>query len=191
MKTAVKPILYLLAAAVISVGLLFGAEAVTASLLDGQKNAAAREAFGELLAADDYEPLDTGAYGEIAAAYRAVDAEGRLLGYGVTAAVKGYGGELQVHVALNAAGDRFVGIRIGENHETENLGARVAEPAFTDQFRSLPAPAYLDGYTGLERTAESGRSVEAVTGATVSSKAVVRAANAAYAFIRDTQGVGT
>ena len=191
MKTAVKPILYLLAAAVISVGLLFGAEAVTASLLGGQKNAAAREAFGELLAADDYEPLDTGTYGEIAAAYRAVDAEGRLLGYGVTAAVKGYGGELQVHVALNAAGDRFVGIRIGENHETENLGARVAEPAFTDQFRSLPAPAYLDGYTGLERTAESGRSVEAVTGATVSSKAVVRAANAAYAFIRDTQGVGT
>ena len=191
MKTAVKPILYLLAAAVISVGLLFGAEAVTASLLEGHKNAAAREAFGELLAADDYEPLDTGTYGEIAAAYRAVDAEGRLLGYGVTAAVKGYGGELQVHVALNAAGDRFVGIRIGENHETENLGARVAEPAFTDQFRSLPAPAYLDGYTGLERTAESGRSVEAVTGATVSSKAVVRAANAAYAFIRDTQGVGT
>ena len=175
----------------ISVGLLFGAEAVTASLLEGQKNAAAREAFGELLAADDYEPLDTGTYGEIAAAYRAVDAEGRLLGYGVTAAIKGYGGELQVHVALNAAGDRFVGIRIGENHETENLGARVAEPAFTDQFRSLPAPAYLDGYTGLERTAESGRSVEAVTGATVSSKAVVRAANAAYAFIRDTQGVGT
>ena len=116
MKTAVKPILYLLAAAVISVGLLFGAEAVTASLLEGQKNAAAREAFGELLAADDYEPLDTGAYGEIAAAYRAVDAEGRLLGYGVTAAVKGYGGELQVHVALNAVGDRFVGIRIGEHH---------------------------------------------------------------------------
>lgn len=58
-------------------------------------------------------------------------------------------------MALNAAGDRFVGIRIEENHETENLGARVAEPAFTDQFRSLPAPAYLDGYTGLERTAES------------------------------------
>ena len=53
MKTAVKPILYLLAAAVISVGLLFGAEAVTASLLEGQKNAAAREAFGELRAADD------------------------------------------------------------------------------------------------------------------------------------------
>lgn len=80
MKTAVKPILYLLAAAVISVGLLFGAEAVTASLLEGQKNAAAREAFGELLAADDYEPLDTGAYGEIAAAYRAVDAEGAAAG---------------------------------------------------------------------------------------------------------------
>lgn len=34
MKTAVKPILYLLLAAVISVGLLFGAEAVTASLLE-------------------------------------------------------------------------------------------------------------------------------------------------------------
>lgn len=54
----------------------------------------------------------------------------------------------------DSAGDRFLGIRIGENHETENLGARVAEAAFTDQFRSLPAPAYLDGYTGLERAAE-------------------------------------
>lgn len=191
MKNAIKPLLYLLAAAAVSIGLLFGAESLTDVLVERQEKNAASQAFGELLAADEYVVLDTGIYGEIAAAYQALDAQGVLLGYGVTAAVKGYGGELRVHVALNAAGDQFIGIRIGENHETENLGARVAEPAFTDQFRSLPAPAYLEGYTGLDRTAEPGRSVEAVTGATISSKAVIRAANVAYAFIRDTQGVGS
>ena len=170
MKTLLRPILYLLAAAVVSVGLLFGAEAVTDIAVEKQKNKTARESFGGLLDADQYEALNIGAYGEINAAYRAKDADGSLLGYAVTASVKGYGGEI---------------------HETENLGARVAEAAFTDQFRSLPAPAYLDGYTGLERAAEPSQSVEAVTGATISSKAVVRAVNVAYAFIRDTQGVGT
>ena len=191
MKTLLRPILYLLSAAVVSVGLLFGAEAVTDIAVEKQKNKTARESFGGLLDADQYEALNIGAYGEINAAYRAKDADGSLLGYAVTASVKGYGGEMKVHVALDSAGDRFLGIRIGENHETENLGARVAEAAFTDQFRSLPAPAYLDGYTGLERAAEPSQSVEAVTGATISSKAVVRAVNVAYAFIRDTQGVGT
>ena len=46
MKTLLRPILYLLAAAVVSVGLLFGAEAVTDIAVEKQKNKNARESFG-------------------------------------------------------------------------------------------------------------------------------------------------
>ncbi len=185
MSPLIKSLLNLLAAAAVSVALLFGAERLTDGLIKAQNTREVRAAFGDILPADTYEELDASLSADILTAYRALDGEGVVLGYAVTAMVKGYGGEMQVHVALSPDGDRFRGLRVGENHETENLGSKVALPDFTSQFDSLAAPAYLDGYTGLERTSPPSESIDAVAGATVSSKAVVRAANAAYAFIRD------
>ena len=185
MKIPWKSLLYILLSAAVSIALLFGMEAVSDVVTEKQQTAKVKAVFGEMLEADRYDEIETGAFASIQSAYKAYLSSGTMEGYAVTVVVKGYGGDMQVHVAVSPDTRTFIGLRVGENRETENLGAKVALPAFTDQFDGLPAPAYLDGYTGLEKTATDDNAIEAVGGATVSSKAVVKAANIAYSFIQD------
>lgn len=185
MKPLIKPLLTLLVACAASVALLLGADRLSAVIVEHQQTGEVRAAFGDILPAENYEALDVTAYAGVLSAYRALDEQGTLLGFAVDTTVKGYVDDIVVHVALSPDGTHFLGLRIGEQHETDNLGARITESAFTEQFRDMPAPAYLDGYTGLERTVTPEDTVTAVTGATVSSKAVVKAANIAYHYVQD------
>lgn len=183
MKALVKPLITLLVACAVSVALLFGADRLTDGIVNSQRTREVRASFGEILDAENYEKLEVTAYAGVAAAYRAVDADGNLIGFAVDATVKGYVGDILVHVALSPDASRFLGLRIGEQHETDGLGSRITESAFYGQFKDMPAPAYLDGYTGLERTSPPEETVTAVAGATISSKAVVKAANIAYYYV--------
>ena len=85
-----------------------------------------------------------------------------------TVTVKGYGGEFDVTVGILPDGT-IEGVQIsGANfNETEGLGARVLEKAFRDQFIGKSAPvSYGDG-------------IDAISGATITSNAVLKAVNQA------------
>lgn len=86
----------------------------------------------------------------------------------VYASAKGYGGMIQVQLGVAHDGT-IAGIRIGEEgfQETAGLGERVTENAFLKQFIGLSGEVAL------------GNGVDAVSGATISSTAVVKAVNAA------------
>ena len=185
MKALIKPLITLLAACAVSTALLFVADRLSGVIVEKQRTQEVRASFGEILEAETYTELDVGAYAGITAAYSAGDAEGNLVGFAVDVTVKGYVGDILVHVALSPDASRFLGIRIGEQRETDKLGSRISEPAFYEQFAGLAAPAYLDGYTGLERNEPPEDTITAVAGATVSSKAVVKAANTAYYYIQN------
>ena len=184
MKSLVKPLLTLLVACAASVALLLGADQLSGILVEKQHSQEVRASFGEMLEAARYQELDVGAYAGVVSAYSALDDAGNLLGFAIDTTVKGYVGDILVHVALSPDGTRFLGVRIGEQHETDNLGANIARPAFYEQFSGMAAPAYLDGYTGLEREIPED-TVTAVAGATVSSKAVVKAVNIAYHYVQE------
>jgi len=96
----------------------------------------------------------------------AVRKNGRLLGYSAQITVSGCQGMIEIIAGTDNA-QRLVGIRVGGASfaETPNLGAKVQEAAFTDQFVGLPLPAELNG------------GIDGVTGATISSAAVVRGVN--------------
>lgn len=155
MNNMLKSLINLLLVAVVSVALLWGADAVTRSVIAGQETDRVKTDFSAMLTAETYTSLPTAGHEAVTAAYRAEDRDGTLMGYAVTATVKGYGGPLTVHVALSADGKRFLGLRIGSHQETEGYGARVAEEAFYRQFDSLAAPASVGGYTGLEDSGTS------------------------------------
>ena len=90
------------------------------------------------------------------------------MGYVIRQTVQGYGGPIEVLVGIRP--DRTLnGIHVGgaDFNETENLGAKAREPDFTDQFAGKAAPLAL------------GREIDAISGATVTSQAVVDAVNAA------------
>lgn len=115
-------------------------------------------------APDGFERLDTDGQGFV----YAVKQGGNVLGHAVRQTVKGYGGPIEVTVGFDPQ-HVLRGIHVGgpDFQETENLGARAKEPAFTDQFQGKVTPLAL------------GQQVEAISGATVTSQAVVDAVNQA------------
>ena len=82
----------------------------------------------------------------------------------VTAAEQGFGGDVTVHVTLD--GDKIQALTIDTPNETAGLGQRASEAAFTDQFIGKNGP-FTYGEDGIE----------ALTGATITSNAVLKAIN--------------
>lgn len=105
-------------------------------------------------------------------AYAALDASGAVIGYTAQTTVNGYGGPIEVIVGMDNEGV-ITGISVGgaDFSETAGLGARTKEPAFTEQFRELTPPV------------AHGSDVDAVTAATISSRAVTDAVNTACEFL--------
>lgn len=98
-------------------------------------------------------------------------------GWCVTVAPQGFGGPVKVVVGVKADGT-FRGMSVLSDgfSETPGLGANAREPKFTAQFDALEA-------RGL-KSLELGRDVDAITGATITSRAVTNGINAALDYCR-------
>jgi RnfABCDGE-type electron transport complex G subunit len=87
----------------------------------------------------------------------------QVLGYVGLVEGSGYEDGLVVAVAVGQGG-AIEGVRVVEHNETPNIGGRVTEEEFLSQFEGLSADDV--------QLAANGGSVDALSGATVSSKAV-------------------
>jgi len=81
---------------------------------------------------------------------------------------KGYGGSIRVLVGVLPDGT-VQGVEILEHRETPGLGAKIAKDAFRKQFAGRPAAATNWAVD------KDGGDIHAITGATISSRAVVDA----------------
>ncbi len=90
---------------------------------------------------------------------------------------QGYSGAIRIMAGVGAD-DTVRGVEIIEQLETPGLGARIAEPGFTDQFknRGIAATKWA--------VAKDGGDIAAITGATISPRAVVAALNSGLAVYR-------
>ena len=88
------------------------------------------------------------------------------LGYAFLATGKGYGGDISILVGLSDE-TTVKGIKIISQTETPGLGSRISEPFFTDQFAGVDI-----NDIALSR---NGGKIDAITGSTISSSAVVEA----------------
>ncbi len=91
---------------------------------------------------------------------------------------KGYGGEIGVIVGIDVDAEELLGIGITTHKETPGLGARIQEAGFRSDFEGI-------GLSGEAKVKAEGGDVDALSGATVSSKGVCEAVNQAFAFYRD------
>ena len=117
---------------------------------------------------------DKDASGLIREVYAAYDGP-TLVGYVFSAVPKGYGGEIKITVGVDAA-QKISGVSIGENKETPGLGTKAAEPDFIAQYQGK------DGQKALQvvkRAPAAGNEIQAISGATITSKAVTSAVQAA------------
>jgi Na+-translocating ferredoxin:NAD+ oxidoreductase subunit G len=92
------------------------------------------------------------------------------IGYAFVAAGKGYGGVINLLVGLDDE-KTMKGITVISHGETPGLGAKITESFFTEQFAGI---AVED--VALRR---DGGHIDAITGATISSRAVAEAVRVA------------
>lgn len=83
---------------------------------------------------------------------------------------KGYGGDVGLMVAVNLDTDKISGVEVTTHSETPGLGAMAKDdPAFVSQFKGLSV-------TKPVKVTNDGGQVNAISGATITSRAVCAAA---------------
>lgn len=130
------------------------------------------EEFGEIVIKTD----------KVDEAYGALKG-GKEIGYVVTATCKeGYGGNIQVSVGISKDGE-VTGIALLSINETAGLGMRATEPEFYNQYAGKQTAQFYVSKDGGE-----GEPIEAISGATITSRAVTKAVNTALEFYYDELG---
>lgn len=99
---------------------------------------------------------------ETPASYKGLNTEGRIVGYAYIAEGKGYSSTIKVVVGTDTEGN-IVGIKILSQSETPGLGNRITDPNFQGQF-----------------SRKSIDDVDTITGATISSRAVIEIVRKAH-----------
>ena len=113
--------------------------------------------------------------------YEGVDKNGRVIGYAFKAKGYGYQGEIVLIAAVDAGLKELKGMEVLESLETPGLGAEIANEPFKGQFRGL---SVLPGITFTKGSPSKKNEVQAITGATISTKSVVEILNKEIARIR-------
>ncbi|WP_066894185.1 RnfABCDGE type electron transport complex subunit G [Clostridium nigeriense] len=115
--------------------------------------------------------------GNIKEIYEAVNGSD-VIGYVLKVTSKGFHGAIDFVVGISNE-DTVSGVKVLAHSETPGLGAKISEEKFTSRFKNKPATGYLEV---VKVTPNKDTEVEAISGATTSSKASVNAVNEAITF---------
>ena len=143
--------------------LLAVTNAITAGPIKEHEEAAQNAAFQSVMTADSFSTMSIPDGCNVTSLVEAKK-DGKTIGYCAVSSAKGYGGNVAVTLGVDMDG-KIVGCQIGDTNfaETDGFGARWKEPARAEAFIGL--------------SAFGGDTIEAITGATVTSKAVLAASN--------------
>jgi len=156
------PVILITAVVAGSVALLTATDAFTRETIEAQKQEEIKGMLTEMFPDMSRFAFEDDIY--------TVYSDGDKLGYAFIAIGKGYSGDIEILVGLEDQAT-VKGIIIITQTETPGLGTRIAESFFADQFAGLT----IDEVAFTEQ----GGEIDAITGSTISSTAVVKA-------IRDT-----
>lgn len=135
-------------------GLLASVNSLTKSRIISQAEAEEKASLKEVVAEADYfKPLKSQ---DELIYYQALNKTKKLIAVVFKAQAKGYSDTVETLVGMRQDGT-IIAIKVLSQNETPGLGARISEPAFTEQFRDK----------------KDLGDVQAITGATVSSQAVI------------------
>lgn len=196
MNKIVKNTVILTAITVIAGVALGGVYEVTkAPIAQAQENAK-QEAYKEVFEdADEFAALkvnekeaaqavkDAGVDGAVINEAAEAKKGGETIGYVVTATDKnGYGGDIQLSVGIQSDGT-VSGISILSISETAGLGMNAQKPAFMNQYAGKKTDHFYVSKDGGE-----GEKIDALSGATITSRAVTGAVNASLGYYKNVLG---
>ena len=145
-------------------------------LIQANKEKELKEAiFVVLPEAKDFKLLEKTSGAEKVTIYKGIDATGNPVGIAFKADGGGFQGNIGIMVGLDLDYLKLKGIKILDQVETPGLGNRINEPEFEGQFKGVeisPKVEYIKN-----RKPEKPNQIQAITGATISSDAVVKNIN--------------
>ncbi len=172
-KDIIVPALCLLIIGGVCTGLLAGTNLLTKdkiAQIDAEtKNAAVKSVMSE---ADDFKGAKASLDGTDYDCYICLK-ENEKIGLVVPVTVKSYGGALSLMVGIDSKEDRVTGVSITEINDTPGLGMKAKNDEFKNQFTGKKA-----GIEVVKGTAGDNE-IQAITSATITSKAVTLAVNTA------------
>lgn len=107
--------------------------------------------------------------------YKALGVDGEPIGFSFIAVGPGFADKIKLVIAMDSACEKFFGFKVLASNETPGFGSKIMEDYYVDQFRNAPAGKIELVKTGNAEQIDS--QIVAISGATVSSEAVVKIFN--------------
>jgi electron transport complex protein RnfG len=107
--------------------------------------------------------------------YKAVDDAGQTAGFAFVAVGAGFADKIKLVIAVDGSCEKFYGFKVLFSNETPGFGSKITESFFSEQFAGAPA-----GVIEISKTGDASvidKRIVAISGATVSSDAVVNIFN--------------
>ena len=116
--------------------------------------------------------------------YEALDADGNSIGITAAVVTKGYSSGLNLSIGIGA--DGFVkGVNLGSNNESPGFGSRAPEELLP-QFDT--GKTYEQPFQVVKNPVEDNNEIQAISGATITSKGIINAVNTVVEFYKQMVG---
>lgn len=177
MSNIIKPAAVLLIICIIAAALLGYVNMITTAPIEDQEAIAKTDSMTAVLSdaakfGDEIEVNE----GNITTVTPALDDNDNVIGYAVAITTKGFSAGLQLMYGIDTEGV-ITGLSVVNcSNETPGLGANAANESFYGQFA---------GKSGEVAVSKDGGEIEALTGATITSRAVANAATEAINFVTE------
>ena len=106
--------------------------------------------------------------------YKLFDEKKSLIGYAFIVKGQGYQGTIKILGVIDPGFEKLGGIEIIDSVETPGLGSKIADQPFRGQFQGLSISPEIEC---VKRDVQTPNQIKAITGATISSRAVVNILN--------------
>ena len=143
-----------------------------APLIAANKKAETEKAIFQVQpAGKTYQPIKDADF----EAYKVFDSNKKLLGYALAYEGNGFQGKVRLMVGLTPDLSKTTDLEILEQTETPGLGSRVTGSWYRNQYKNLSTSPKIEWVKGKKPSKPN--EIQAITGATISSKSVVAIVN--------------
>lgn len=192
-KEIIKPALILFIVCVIVTGSLAYVNGITGPIIDENNKITEQLSLAQVLPdaesfsdAKDAQQLKTEGFDVNERILKLFEGKKgqETIGYIVQVSSKGYGGAIKMFVGVDT-NKNITGVLLTEQNETPGLGSKASEPKFIAQYlKTIPEKEFFV----VKGSTKSDNDIQAISGATISSRAVTQSVNDAIALINSMAG---
>ena len=174
MKHIIKPAFALFIIAAISTALLGFARDLTLEPIQNQRRRTQENTMKEILTeAAEFKELEIKKTGSISRIFEGRTG-GQLVGYVVELSPSGYSGAIDIMAGISVSKNELAGLRVLRHTETPGLGALAVKENFYSKYDGKKLVPLR-----VVRVSPGENDIEAITGATITTRAITEAVNEA------------